>query len=125
MWDGSACLMHGFPSCLYGFSLNRCKLLHPTHVIISLSTRPRHPISIITSILLIYITTTPAFLSIITYSATTFHRFRPSSTAGKRKEYHFSNSFDYLIITGLHWRFIIFPSFFPSPWNFIHWLHRD
>ncbi|KAM6477081.1 hypothetical protein HDV62DRAFT_237619 [Trichoderma sp. SZMC 28011] len=47
------------------------------------------------------------------------HRFRPSSTAGKRKEYHFFQSFGYLIITGLHWRFIIIylHHFFPSPWT--------
>lgn len=91
----------------------------------STPTRPRHP----------YPSSHPSSSSISRLRRPFFHqhipsynihRFRPSSTAGKRKEYHFFQSFGYLIITGLHWRLsFISPSFFSITMDFIHWLHRE
>lgn len=116
------CLLDAWlPSCVYGFSLTRCKLSHPTHIAIIIlicahTTSTSHIHHHIHPPHLISRLRRPFFHHHI--PSYNIHRFRPSSTAGKRKEYHFFQSFGYLIITGLHWRLsFISPSSFPSPWT--------
>lgn len=124
------CLLDAWlPSCVYGFSLTRCKLSHPTHITIIIlicahTTSTSHIHHHIHPPHLISRLRRPFFHHHI--PSYNIHRFRPSSTAGKRKEYHF-----FPIIRLPHHNrftlaFIIYLSIiFSITMDFIHWLHRE